>query len=159
ATRFPDTVEVYHCGFEVPADHDYDDWPDGWSRRRGPGYPHYLSIKIRHEPSPEGERCLRINLNGGGAGGYSPPIEIGPRFNYILEGNLKTEGLKFDEAFFTVVFLDENKQVIETCTSTRHQLSPDWTKVRLGPVSCTQMQARYAMIGLHVEPTPHEGNA
>ena len=69
ADRFPDTVEVYHCGFEAPADHDYDDWPDGWTRRRGLGYPHYLNIKIRTEPSPEGQRCLRINLNGGGAGG------------------------------------------------------------------------------------------
>lgn len=165
ADRFPDTVEVFHCGFEESADRDYDDWPDGWTRRRGLGYPHYLNIKIRTEPnskgqrSPEGQRCLRINLNGGGAAIYSLPIEIGPRYNYVLEGMLKTEGLKFDEAFFTVVFLDEKRQPIETCTSDKRRLVKDWTKVRLGPVSCTQMDARYAMIGLHVEPAPTTASA
>ena len=62
---------------------------------------------------------------------YSPPIEIGPRYNYILEGWLKTERLKFDEAFFTVVFLDEKRtKPIETCTSMRH---PDDERLDEGP--------------------------
>src|SRR5687767_5388634 len=99
--RYPQAVEVFGCGFEEEADANYDNWPDRWTRQKGPQYPHYVGIKIASEPSPQGQRCLRIDLDGGAAALYSPPIAIGPYSSYVLEADLKTESLIHDEAYLS----------------------------------------------------------
>ena len=54
--------------FEQTDDTNYDDWPDGWTRWRGEGFPHYVRIAIaapaESEFAAEG-RCLQIELDGG----------------------------------------------------------------------------------------------
>ena len=119
ATESPslDGSELYRCGFELASDRDYDGWPDGWVRQRGPGYPHYVRIQESEEPSAEGEQCLRVDLDGGAAAAFSPPIPIDPRYDYVLEAFIKVEGLKHNDAFFSVRFLDEKENVLETIQS------------------------------------------
>lgn len=150
--RYPDAVEIYACGFERDTDPDYDGWPVEWSRRRGPGYPYYLSARIRHEPAPQGEQCFRLEVDGGAVAVQSPTIEIDPRFNYVVEVFVRTEKLVHDRAFATLTFLDEERRTLDRYTSQRLVDVPGWRKLRLGPVTSKHATARYATIGLHLEP-------
>ncbi len=108
---------IYECNFGEKADADFDGWPDGWSRRRGPGYPHYLKIGIVKQPAGTGERGLRIDLDGGAAAAFSPPIAIDSRYAYLLEGVAKSEGLTHDVAYLTLSFLGSQRKVLQTFAS------------------------------------------
>ena len=152
ATADRDGVELYQCGFEQSADRDYDGWPDGWTRQRGPGFPHYVQVQQSQEASAEGRQCLRIDLDGGAAAAYSPPIAIDPRDDYLLEGALKVSGLRHDEAFFSVRFLDERRETLESFESTHYRRAGDWTPIRLGPLRCSHASAKFAVVGVHVQP-------
>ena len=112
-SRHPEATEVFHCGFERQNDADYDAWPDGWTRRRGPKYPRYLRIRIVDTPSPQGDSALRIELNGGAAVVSSDRIEVQGLFSYVLEGYLRTEGLVHDRAWFSVTFYDDRNEVVD----------------------------------------------
>ena len=146
-------LSLFEGGFEEKSDADFDAWPDGWTRRRGPGYPHYVKIGIRKQPSPEGDNCLRMDLDGGAAEISSPPIAIDPRHAYLLEGIAKTEGLEHDRAYLTLTFLNAQKQVLQTFTSGKLGGTHDWTKLPVGPEFCRVAGASYAAIGLHLTPT------
>ena len=152
ADRHRDGEELYRCGFEQSADRDYDAWPDGWTRQRGPGFPHYVQVQQSQESSPEGRQCLRVDLDGGAAAAYSPPIAIDTRDDYLLEGYLKVSGLVNDEAFYSVRFLDEQQKTLETRESTHYRRTGDWTEIRLGPLRCSNKAAKFAVIGVHVQP-------
>ena len=76
--RYPDASELFACGFEEDWDVNFDGWPDRWSRRRGPAYPHYIDVQMEETSTPQGFRALRVHMDGGAAVIYSPPIEIGP---------------------------------------------------------------------------------
>lgn len=154
--RWPDAIEVFHCDFAASWDENYDGWPDGWMRRRGRGYPHYVHIQLDDEPADGGPTCLRVDLDGGGAGALSPPIKVSHLYSYVLEGLVKTDGLEFDEAFYSVVFLDADRKPIETFVSTKFRSTAGWRRVRLGPVAASSDRARWAQVGLHVEPTGRE---
>ena len=142
--RYPEAVTVFHCTFDASWDKNFDQWPDAWTRRRGRGFPHYVRIKINPQPSPQGDRCLRIELDGGGAVAYSPPIQVDPLFGYVLEGYLKTEGLNHDRAYFSVTLLDEQRQRLETFYSRKVRQTPGWQKLRLGPIAPGSGDARLA---------------
>jgi hypothetical protein len=150
--RHPDAAEVFHCGFETSADEDYDGWPDRWIRRHGPNYPSYLPVQISEEPSPEGDSCLRASLNGGAISISSPSIEIGSIFSYVVEGYIKTSGLVHDEAFLSVSFFDAQGQLVSVTDSEKFTSAPNWTKVRLGPLSPVNDKVTSAVIELRVEP-------
>lgn len=147
-----DGQELYRCGFEQNSDRDYDGWPDGWARQRGPGFPHYVRIQESQEPSAEGSQCLRIDLDGGAAAAFSPAIPIDPQHDYVLEAAIKLDGLRHDDGFFSIRFLDDKRAVLETVESAHYRRTDGWTRVRFGPLRCMSQQARYAVIGVHVQP-------
>ncbi len=150
--RYPEAVTVFHCTFDGSWDKNFDQWPDLWTRRRGRGFPHYVRIKINRQPSPQGDQCLRIELDGDAAVAYSPPVQVDPLFGYVLEGYLKTEGLNHDRAYFSVTLLDEQRQRLETFYSRKVRQTPGWKKFRLGPIAPGSDDARLAIIGLHLQP-------
>ena len=154
--RYPQAAEIFSCTFGRTWDENFDGWPDRWTRRQGRGFPHYVQIKISGEPSPVGDRCLRIDLDGGAAVAYSPPIRVGPLLSYVLEGQLKTEGLNGDRAHFSLTFLDKDRHRLETVCSEQIRDTQGWSKVRLGPLSAGSDRARFAVIGLHVQPQSSE---
>ncbi|HEV3343381.1 MAG TPA: NEW3 domain-containing protein [Pirellulales bacterium] len=154
--RHPDAVTLYQCDFEQAADEDYDKWPDGWTRRRGAGFPHYLSIEISPESSATGGRCLRFDLDGGGATAYSPAIAIDPRHDYVLEARLATRQLVHDRAWLSIQFLDQQRQPLETIESDKYTAVDRWVPVALGPVRSSNPAARWAKIALHLEPGEKE---
>ncbi|MCG8586562.1 MAG: hypothetical protein MI757_17810, partial [Pirellulales bacterium] len=149
--RYPNASEVYACNFEEEVDVNFDRWPDGWTRRRGPRHPTYLKIETSHEPSAVGERCLRVNLNGGAATVYSPPIPVDLMYSYVLEGAVRTERLVHNVAYYSVIFLDENERPVSRHRSRRVTQTGDWEKLTVGPL-VPDDRVRYAMIAVNVAP-------
>ncbi len=154
--RFPDGTEVFHCTFDPTWDANYDGWPDQWTRRRGPGYPHYLRMQINDEASPSGNHCLRMEMDGGAATAYSPPIQVCSLFSYVMEAYLRADGLEHSTVFLSVTFLDEERQRLETVTSKQFRQTDGWQKVRIGPIAPADDNVRFAIIALHVEPSDRE---
>lgn len=150
--RYPDATALFECNFGEADDVNYDGWPDQWSRRHGPGYPHYLSISIIPDRTAPGGYCLRMELDGGAAAVASPPIQISSAHSYVLEGLVKTEGLDHNEAFFSLVFLDEQRQPIESFDSLRVRTDGAWQRLELGPIAPTHPEARFAVIELELAP-------
>ena len=136
--------------FEQPDDLDYDNQPDDWTRRRGPGFPHYLDITLDDTRAHEGTRSLRIDAGGGKAACYCPPIPISPHYSYIFSGRVFTADLRHDAALLTVSFLNTRKQRVRRVIGPPVSgSSRDWTELRIGPVQPTE-DVRYVVIGCHL---------
>lgn len=150
--RHADAAEVAQWDFGEGTDLNFDDWPDGWTRRAGLDYPRYLKIAIRQEASASWDRCLRIDLDGGAAAVYSPPIAVGRQFSYVLEASLRTEQLVRDVAYISLTFYDHDQKPLESYVSQQHQAAPEWRKIAIGPVAPADERVSQAVIGLHLEP-------
>ncbi|MEX0791869.1 MAG: hypothetical protein WD045_01945 [Pirellulaceae bacterium] len=151
--RHPEAVELFACEFGVDVDQNYDQWPDEWTRRGGPRFPRYIDIGIVDDEAAVGDHSLRMQLNGGAATVYSPPIAVRDIFSYVLEGRLKTAGLNYDRAYLSITFYDHNNEPVETHESDYFRQTDGWTKVRIGPVAPSSSDAELAVIGLHIKPT------
>ncbi|MBN2293824.1 MAG: hypothetical protein JXM70_15455, partial [Pirellulales bacterium] len=155
--RYPDAKQVFFCDFCKTWDENFDGWPDGWTRRRGSGFPHFVDVRISNEPSPVGNHCLRIDLDGAAAVAYSPALDISPLYSYVLEAQLKTEGLNFDRAYLSLTLLDKKRQRVSTSYSEKFKTTDGWKKIRIGPVVPPNEQVRVAVIGLHLQPQSQSG--
>lgn len=152
----PQAEEVLRAAFAQSSDEDYDGWPDHWTRRHGPGFPHYNKMLLCDESPPTGGRSLRMTIDGGGAVACSPPVPISPQCDYILEADVKTAGLEHDRAFLSLSVLNDEGQAVQTFRSRPIRDAPQWTRLRLGPVSPDAADARAAIIGLHLEPAARQ---
>src|SRR4051812_30126062 len=94
------SVEIYHCDFSEKNDSNFDSWPDGWTRLRGPGYPQYVKVGIVVEAEEKGQ-SLQVKLDGGAASVSTPLVPVAPRFSYVLEADARTADLKHDSAWLT----------------------------------------------------------
>lgn len=151
AERYPAAAEVFHCSFNATWDRDFDLWPDHWIRVRGPGFPHYVTMEIDADGPSAKQRSLRIHLDGGGGAAASPAIPARALFSYVLEGSIKTKDLKYDRAYFSITFLDENQKPLQTLQSEKITEGA-WKRLRLGPFSPQYENTRWAVIGVHLEP-------
>jgi hypothetical protein len=147
-----EAVVVFRNGFEEDADLDFDTWPDGWTRRRGPGYPHYVRVRIAPDNAPTGGRALRIELDGGAAAVSSPPIPLDADYSYVLEGWVRTENLRRDAAALSLTLLDEQRRPLEVHRSAPLAGTAEWTRLRVGPVQAADARAVQVFVGLHLEP-------
>jgi len=154
--RHPGVTEVFGSTFDELTDCDYDGWPDRWTRRSGPGFPLYNKILLCEQSPPDGGRSLRLELDGGGAVAYSPPVTVSPCCDYLLEAYVKTEGLRHDQVFLSLGIVNEEGRTLQTFSSDPIPGSPAWTRLRLGPVSPVAAETRSAIIGLHLEPGAKE---
>jgi hypothetical protein len=151
--RYPTATPVFQSSFEESSDTDYDGWPEGWRRRKGTGYPHYLQLLLSAEPSPAGKRCWRFELNGGAAAAWSPPERFDIGSEYVAEAYVKTEGLRHDEACVALRFLDAQFRELQSEFGPRLRHDTAWTKVRVGPARCEHVDARYVVVELRLGPT------
>jgi hypothetical protein len=155
-----EAVVVFSTGFEEDADLDFDLWPDGWIRRRGPGYPRYVGMQIvdpaliksaaPQPPAPEGRRVLRVELDGGAAGMSSGQLPFDADYSFVLEGWVRAEGLRHDDATIFLSVHDEEGQAIEQFRSTPLSGTSPWTRLRVGPIHATDDRAVRLSIGLQV---------
>ena len=150
--RYPEATEVFHATFDATQDRDYDGWPDGWRRRQGPRYPHFVRIGIEDAKGLGGTRCVAIVLDGGAGAAVSPPFPAAPLHDYVVDGFIRTEGLIHDRAWFSLTLLDHEGHVLETFSSPTVQRTRGWQRVRLGPVSPQGDRIRQAVLGIHLEP-------
>ena len=144
-------VAVFGCDFGRENDRNFDRWPDGWTRVRGRGFPEYVKIAIQDERSSVNGNSLRIDLDGGAASVYSPPIEIHPEYGYIVRTRFTTRGLTHNVAFVSVDFLDESGAALETHKSPAQRVA-SWQRVALGPLHPPIQGTKNASIGLHLHP-------
>ncbi len=151
--RFAGAREVFSCNFDASWDQNFDGWPEGWTRRRGPGFPHYLTIAIEGDGDGDdtAARALRIDLDGGSAVAFSPPIPISALCDYVLLGGVRTAGLAHSRAFLSLTFLDEERNFLESHASRRLREAPPGTVLRIGPFSPARQEAAFAVVGLHLE--------
>lgn len=155
-------VEVFRCNFDDAADVDYNLWPDGWTRMKGPGYPQYLEVGIVSDQGPEKsgpekpERALEVRLDGGACKLFSPNFPADSRYSYVLEAKLRTESLEHDIVSVGLSFLDGDATVFETIESDNYRGTQDWTQVRIGAVAPDNARTQLARITLHVRPAGRE---
>jgi len=150
--RHPDAVEIFYCAFGSDWDRNFDDWPDGWARETGPGFPKFVKIELADNDDAAEGRALRIDLDGRAGAAYSPPIKVDPRFSYVLQGRLATSQLTHSRAFVSVTFLDAQGKKLSAVYSDRFRHAARWTEVHIGPFSPDHPDATGAVIGLHLEP-------
>ena len=143
-------VEIYRCDFGPAVDRNYDGWPDGWTRRRGGDY--YEFLKIALDADPSGQHSLRVGLNGGAAAVSSPPVEISARFSYILEIDIRTLGVRHEEAYAQLALYDDLGNVLERHRSPVIVAEDEWQTVKIGPITAADARATRAVVSLHVEP-------
>lgn len=150
--RYPEAIEVYRCGFGPETDPNHDGWPSDWVRLKDAKHPSYLPIGLSGEPGPDGDGALLVELDGGAATVYGPPVEIDAQYAYVLEALIRTEGIVHDEAFLTLSFQDDAGERIDVVVSPKLRQTDGWQRVLLGPVVPPQRGALRAVIGLNVEP-------
>ena len=153
--RLPHAVEVMRCDFEAATDRNYDGWPDGWTRRRGREFPAFLKIGIQPELTKENEgteRYLQMDLSGGSAGVVTPLYSLGARGSFLLEGRVRTKGLKHDQAFLTLTFFDEQGKPLESYDSPRVTDAANWQTLRIGPLLPKNDAATHARVTLSIAP-------
>jgi hypothetical protein len=143
-------VEVYRCDFSPSVDYDYDGWPDGWTRRRGGEY--YEFLKIGLETDAAGRGALRVGLNGGAAAVFVPAVEISSRFSYVLEADIRTEGVRYEGAYVLLSLYDSLGNILEKHASPIVSSAAEWQTVKIGPITPGDARASQAVISLHVEP-------
>jgi hypothetical protein len=148
----PGATTIYRYGFEPEPNEEPDEWPPGWTRRRGTGFPGYLPITVQSESRSEGDFALRLQLDGGAAAVYSPPLPCSILADYVFQGAIRVEPLTHDRAFFSLSFIDDQRRVVAQFTSEQRQQTDGWRKLRIGPVRAPNEQAKYVVIGLHLEP-------
>jgi hypothetical protein len=154
-----EAVEVYRCDFEEAADIDYDNWPDGWTRRKGPGFPPFAKIGIvAAEDSQSGKRMLRLELDGGAVGVSTPPVPVNVKYSYFLEAWIRTEQLRHSGPQLAVLLQDQDGNTLETHVAPRIADQADWQRVVIGPVAPHSEEVRRAVISLEVTPRGRTGD-
>ncbi len=148
---FPGATQVYATTFDAATEEELNGWPPGWTRRQGPGFPRYVRMKLDECAPPGGGRCLRVDLNGGGAMAYSPLVPVKTDVEYVLEGCIQTLGLKYDRAYLSLAFLDSKRNELATVPSKKIATSDGWQRLRVGPIR-PPAGASSCTVGLHVEP-------
>lgn len=141
---------VFNFGFEPNEDLDFDGQPDDWSRRIGPGFPHYVDIEIERDSAHAGRQSLRIDADGGGAILYSPPQPVDARHTYLFRGWIRTEQLQASAARISVSFLDHRRQRVQRWLTTAVTgTHAEWVEVELGPLQ-PHADTRFVVIGCHL---------
>ena len=108
-------------------------------------------MKISQQLPANGQQCLRVDLDGGAAAAFGPPIPVNALFTYAMDAEVRTDGLKFDRAYISVTLLDEDDQRLQTVCSEKVLTGGKWLRLRVGLIS-PDARAKSAVIGLHVEP-------
>lgn len=147
---------VYRCEFETAADEDFDGWPDGWRRVRGPGLPEF--VKIGLVTDGETNHALQVQLDGSGGEVASPTIALTPQFSYVVTTRIKTAGLKLSAAWVKLTLLDAAGNILEAHDSPLVQGDKPWQTVQIGPITPTSEATAKAVLSLHLKPLGRYGD-
>jgi len=126
----PNSVIRNRLDFEMDANED--NFPDGWYKVKGDGYPHYIEGLWDTSGKVSGKYSLRVDLKGGNLTFLSDKILLKPEYTYIFGGFIKTsnvqsEGLLKTSAFFKLNFLDRQGVSVQAIDLDGLTGSNDWT--------------------------------
>ena len=146
--RYAETI--FATDFEQSSDVNYDGWPDDWTGGGARDFHTtfvFRSRRILPDDSAQ-SRCLRIELDGGGATVYSPPIEISPQFSYMFQGKTEDPGIDSQRRLLHVSrFSIATRQQKELFTSEELTDVAEWQELQIGPLTPHNPEARLAVIG------------
>ena len=145
--------------FGAEEDRNFDRWPDGWLRRRGDGFPHFIPLEIDHAAfpapadHPDGAAGLWVAANGGAAAAYSPPVRIAGRPAVRLTARVRTAGLDTCAAVVSLSLLDEHRVRLARLLSpaTTGTSEAGGQIVEIGPTPPVE-GAAWAVVGCHLVP-------
>ncbi len=143
---------AFRAAFDASGDRNADRWPDGWRRRVGPGFPSYVLLSLAADATAPGGHCLRVELNGGGAAAYSPPLEVSPHNAYTVAAAVRTEGLRHDRAYIVWRLLDADQKLIAEHASANVGGDTPWRELTLARQVSDDPRVRFAAVGLYVQP-------
>lgn len=151
---FTGPVEVVRYSFEDESELDLLPglWqPRGWTRRKGPDFPTYVSTGIDRRRGHDSRRSLRFDVSGGQAINYSPPVLIDALHSYVFQGYIRTQLLKNDAAMLSVSFLNHKRQRVQRFLSQPVSGTHNgWVRVRIGPIAPRE-DVRFVVIGCHLQ--------
>jgi hypothetical protein len=147
---FENAEDLHRFSFEAADDEDYDRQPDGWSRRRGPGFPQYVRAQIDRDMAAHGSQSLLVELNGAPFAYYSPLVGVDGQHAYVLRARIRSAGLSNDAALVSVSLLDSTRKRVERLLSRpvtgRHDR---WATVEIGPFRPGQ-DVHSLVVGCHI---------
>ena len=132
--------------FGLADDRDFDRWPDGWLRRRGPGFPAFVPVELAADPT--GGPALRFAANGGAAVAYSPSVAVSERQAVRLTGRVRADGLTGQAAVVSLSLLDANRVRFARFLS-NPVAATGAADISLGPIPPTA-GAAWAVVGCHL---------
>ncbi len=153
--RNVDAVQIFYCDFGIKWDVNFDSWPDLWKRQQGPQLPHYVKVAMEDDETAIAGRCLTVKLNGGGVVVNSPAVAISDKFKYVAQVRLRGQQVRDSRAQIRIDFCDEQRNVLESSTSSWYQNTNDWEQIDIGPVVISHPDVRLAIITLVVEEGEH----
>lgn len=133
--KYPGAQEVDRFDFGARDTGDFGH-PMGWTRLRNSTHPFYIRAELTSDESAVAGRSLRFTLNGGNCAYFCPSLKASENYNYVVRGQIKTDGLESDQALLLAEFFDEAGTVIgEPITSVRVGGTTDWKLVQIGPIA------------------------
>lgn len=150
---FEGAVEVFHYGFELDEDRNFDRQPDGWIRRKGSNFPGYVEAAIDRDRGHGGtKQSLQFKANGGRVILYSNPVVIDPYHSYIFRGYIRTQALENDAALVSVSLLNHKRQRVQRfLTRPVTGTFKDWCEVTIGPI-VPHEDVHFVVVGCHLVP-------
>ena len=146
--RRADAPALAAWNFEPSEDRDFDRWPDGWTRRRGPGFPHVVPVALH-------AGALRFEAGGAAAAAYSPPIDLPPGAAVRLTGRVRCEALHGDAAALSLSLIDSGGRRVARFLSDP-ATGDDARALAVGPVPPAAGAVR-AVVGVHLVPGTDAG--
>ncbi|MDR0390915.1 MAG: hypothetical protein LBH59_03335 [Planctomycetaceae bacterium] len=144
---------IFRTLFDLASDTDEDGWPDLWTRKRGIDrniqFPDYIDIRIVGNRSQFGTNALRMSIEGGSAGIFSPKIKIRRGMCYTFSAYVSTENIVFDEVFISASFYSKNGgEPIATVRSNSIKNSAGWRKLTINSFHVDNEKIDSVSVGL-----------
>ncbi|MDR0392604.1 MAG: hypothetical protein LBH59_11890 [Planctomycetaceae bacterium] len=144
---------IFRTLFDFSSDADEDGWPDLWTRKRGVErniqFPDYIDIRIVGNRSQFGNNALRMSIEGGSAGIFSPKIRVRRGMCYTVSAFVSTENIIFDEVFISASFYGKNGgEPIVTVRSEGVKGSSGWRKLSIDSFCADNEKIDSVSIGL-----------
>ncbi|MDR2170774.1 MAG: hypothetical protein LBP59_11580 [Planctomycetaceae bacterium] len=144
---------IFRTLFDRSSDIDEDGWPDSWTRKRGIDrniqFPDYIDVRIVENRSQFGNNSLRMSIEGGSAGVFSPKIRVRRGMCYTVSAFVSTENIVFNDAYILASFYGKNGgEPVITIRSDSIKNSAGWRKLTIGPFRANDSKIDSISVGL-----------
>ncbi len=153
---------IFRCLFDRSSDAlNSDTWPDYWTRKKGVDqgipFPEHVSIAIVENSNPFSNYALRVDVDGGGAGAFTPKIPVRGGMSYTASVYVDAAQLVYDDVYLLLSFYGpESSNPLRTVVSESVRNTGGWRLLEIGPIVADMKGVESASIGLLVVPTTRQ---